>query len=89
MSKLTKNLHVPLPASVHRRLREEAERSGRPATELAREAIDLWLAEVRRKEIHEEIARYATECAGTRADLDPLLEKAAMEHLLRIEEEGD
>ena len=84
-----KNLHIPLPESVHRRLRDEAERAGRPATELAREAIDRWLGEVRRKKIHEEIARYAVECAGSRADLDPALEKAAVEHMLRNEEDQD
>ena len=81
-----KNLHIPLPESVHRRLREEAERAGRPTTELAREAIDRWLAEIRKKRIREEIARYAEDCAGSRADIDPVLEKAGIEHLLRDKE---
>ncbi len=89
MPEAMKNFCVPLPESVHRSLEEEAKRAGRPATDLAREAIARWLAEVHRRKIHEEIARYAAEFAGTRADLDPLLEKAAAEHLLRIEEEGD
>jgi len=86
MSKLMKNLHIPLPESVHRMLHDEAQRAGRPATELAREAIDHWLTDVRKKKIREEIARYAAECGGSMSDLDPVLEKAGVEELLRGQE---
>jgi hypothetical protein len=77
-----RNLHVPLPEALYLRLRAEAERSHRPATELAREAIDRWLSDRQRAAVHEAIAAYAAECAGTTADLDPVLEAAAVEHLL-------
>jgi predicted transcriptional regulator len=79
---VSRNLHVPLPAALHRRLRIEAERSHRPATELAREAIDHWLSERQRAAVHEAISAYAAEHAGTTADLDPTLEAATVEHLL-------
>ncbi len=77
-----KNLHVPLPEDLYRRLREEAGRQGRPATEIAREAVDRWLTEARRKAIDDDITAYAQEHAGTQADLDLALEAAAVEHLL-------
>jgi len=77
-----KNLHVPMPEDLYRRLREEALRQGRPATEIAREAVDRWLAEARRKAIDDDITAYAREHAGTEADLDPAVEAAAVEHLL-------
>lgn len=78
-----KNLHVPLPELLYRRLRGEAERARRPATDLAREAIDRWLAERERRELHDAVRAYARGKAGTRADLDGGLEAAAIEHLLR------
>lgn len=76
-----KNLHVPLPGPVHAELRVAAERSGRPATELAREAIVRWLTEERRAARRAVVAEYAAAEAGTPADLDPLLERAAVQHL--------
>lgn len=83
-----KNLHVPLPDALYRRLRAEAERSGRPATDLAREAIAAWLAEQERLVTHQAIAAYAQETAGTADDLDTELEAAGVEHLLSIEEDS-
>ena len=79
---VSRNLHVPLPEALHRRLRVEAERSHRPATELAREAIDRWLSDRQRAAVHEAISAYAAQHAGTPADLDPTLEAAAVEHLV-------
>jgi predicted DNA-binding protein len=76
-----KKLHVPLEEGLYRRLRAEANRTGRPATQLARDAIDRYLAELRRAALHEEIASYAAAAAGTRADLDPGLESAGADHL--------
>ena len=76
-----RNLHVPLPGALHDRLRAVATRSGRPATTLAREAIEAWVDERERQAVHEAIATYATEMAGTSADLDKDLEQAAIEHL--------
>ena len=77
-----RNLHVPLPEELHKRLQAEAQRSRRPATALAREAIDRWLEETRAAAIREEIGHYARAHAGTAADLDSSLEAAGIEHLV-------
>ena len=77
-----KNFHLPLPEQTYMGLRAEAERTGVPATTLAREAVDWWLRQQRRKARHDAIAAYATKMAGTRLDLDADLESAAIEHIL-------
>ena len=77
-----KNFHVPLAEDLYEQLRSEAERSKTPATALAREAIDFWLRQRRRRTRHDAIAAYAAEAAGTPADLDRDLEAAGVEHLL-------
>jgi predicted transcriptional regulator len=82
-TRVHRNLHVPLPGTLHDRLRAVATRSGRPATSVAREAIESWVEERERQAVHEAIAAYATEMAGTAADLDETLERAAIEHLRR------
>ncbi len=81
-AKAQRNLHVPLSEVLHDRLRAAATRSGRPATALAREAIEAWVEEREREAVHEAIAVYASETAGTSADLDEDLERAGIEHLL-------
>jgi len=73
-----KNLRVPLSADLHERLRSEAVRTGKPATELAREAIEAALIERQRTALAESIAVYAAAVAGTNDDLDPDLERAAL-----------
>jgi len=78
-----RNFHLPLPDETYDRLRTVAERSKVPATSLAREAIDLWLRQEYRKARHEAIAAFAAKAAGTELDLDPELESAGIEHLLR------
>ena len=80
-----RNFHVPLPDEVYRDLREEASRSMRPATALARQAIELWLDHRRKAARHQEIASFATEYANTRLDLDTDLEAASVEHLIRTD----
>jgi hypothetical protein len=77
-----KNFHLPLPEQTYAGLRAEAERTGVPATTLAREALDSWLRQQSRKARHEAVAAYAAEMAGTRLDLDADLESAAIEHIL-------
>ena len=79
MNRTVRNFHLPLPETVYGALRQEAARSGRPATALAREAIEAWLAERKRTVVREAIAAYAARHAGTAADLDPALEKASLE----------
>ena len=77
-----KNFHLPLPEQTYLGLRAEAERTGVPATTLAREAVDGWLRQQGRKARHDAIAAYAKKVAGTRLDLDADLESAAVEHAL-------
>jgi len=77
-----KNFHLPLPEQTYASLRAEAERTGVPATTLARDAVDWWLQQQYRKARHEAIAAYAVEMAGTRLDLDADLESAGIEHLV-------
>jgi len=62
------HFHVPLPDDLHNKLRAEADRSQQPATALVRQAIELWLQQRQKAALHEEIAAYAAECAGTDAD---------------------
>ena len=81
-AKIAHNLHVPLSAPVHARLRAEATRAGRPATTLAREAIESWIAERERHAVHQAIVDYADAMAGTPADLDEDLEQAAIANLV-------
>jgi hypothetical protein len=84
---LMKNFHLPLPEHIYAQLMAEAERTQVPATALAREAIDLWLRQQSRKARHGAIAAYAEEIAGTSLDLDPNLESAGIEHLVKARKE--
>ena len=83
-----KNFYLPLPELTYSRLRAESERTQIPATALAREAIDLWLRQQLRKSRHKAIAAYAEEMAGTNLDLDPVLESAGIEHLMKPAKES-
>jgi hypothetical protein len=78
-----KNFHLPLPEGTYAELRAEAERVQLPATTVAREAIALWLRARKKVERHNAIAAYAAEMAGTPFDLDPSLESAAIEQLMK------
>lgn len=70
-----RNFHLPLPEGVYEALHQEASRLRRPATAVAREAIELWLQERKRTVVREAIAAYAVQHAGTSVDFDPGLEK--------------
>ena len=83
-----KNFHLPLPDDTYEHLRAAAVRSKVPATTLAREAIDLWLRQHRRKARHDAVATYAAEAASTVLDLDVDLEAAGIEHLTRTGRES-
>jgi hypothetical protein len=78
-----KNFHLPLPEHTYIGLRAEAERTGVPATTLAREAVDSWLRQQKRKASHDAIAAFAAETAGTHLDLDTDLQSAGIEHILK------
>ena len=77
----TQNFHLPLPGSVYRQLRKEADRRRVPATALAREAVEAWLEKLHREALHAEIAQYAQRQAGSTMDLDEPLEIAAVDML--------
>ena len=82
-----KNFHLPLPDSTYEELRAEAEREQQPATTIAREAISDWLKARKKMERRKAIMEYATSMAGTAFDLDPMLESAGIEELLRSDRE--
>ncbi|MBZ5575994.1 MAG: hypothetical protein LAP40_05485 [Acidobacteriia bacterium] len=82
-----RNFHLPLPEQTYGELRSEAERLRVPATSLARQAIQEWLRAKRKAATRRAIAAYATEMAGTEADLDRRLEAATIESLLGSESE--
>jgi predicted transcriptional regulator len=81
MPKPVRNFHLPLPEPLYRRLQDVAARANRPATAVARYAIESWLRHQRRAAVREAIAAYAAGAAGSREDLDPDLENAALEAL--------
>ncbi len=86
MTKQTvRNLHVPLPDPLYQKLRNASQRFSRPATDLAREAIDNWLVEQQRMFVHEAVADYALGAAGSTEDLDEQLEAAGIESLSGLE----
>jgi predicted transcriptional regulator len=82
-----RNFHVPLSPKTYEQLREEASREQRPATELARSAIEHWLALRQKAAIDEEVRAYAERWGGTEVDLDPALEAAGIEHWLEMDPE--
>lgn len=77
----THNFHIPLPEQLYTRLREVAKRRHRPATQMAKQAVEYWLEEQEKLALHEEIAGYAAHAAGSFEDLDSQLEEASLEHL--------
>jgi hypothetical protein len=84
-----RNFHLPLPEATYTRLRAEAERAHVPATALAREAVDWWLRQQFKRTRHEAIAAYSAEMAGTPLDLDPDLESAGIDHLMKTGQEKE
>lgn len=77
-----RNFHLPLSEELHRELRAESTRTGRPTTALVREAVERWLDAQRRTARHAEIALYAARWGGSEVDLDEALERAGVENLL-------
>lgn len=86
MKKAMKNFHVPLPRDLYAGLHGEAQREGRAATELVREAIEAMMNRRRRLMLAASIAEYAAQRAGTADDLDPALERTGVAHLLDEED---
>ena len=85
-SATTRNFHLPLPEELYEELRDQARKSGRPATAVARRAIEAWLRQARRMELSESIASYASRHAGSPCDLDEELESAGLDSWMSTEE---
>ena len=79
------NFHLPLAEGAYRDLHEDAERSSKPATALARQAIEMWLRHRRRVARHEAIAAFAAEHASGPLDLNAALERASIDYLVTTE----
>lgn len=75
----THHLPLRLSAGLHRELQSLAKESGRPATALAREALEEWTGRQRRFRLSEEIAADPAATAGSNDDLDPNPERAALD----------
>ena len=75
------NFHLPLPTPVYLRLKQAAAKRQLPATQIAKQALESWLDEQERLTVHEELAAYAADVAGSADDLDEPLAAAALEHL--------
>ena len=80
-----RNFHLPLPCDLYRELQAEAQQAGQPATVVARQAIEFWVRQNRKAERHRAIAAYASKWAASKLDLDPEMERAAVEHLVKKE----
>jgi predicted DNA-binding protein len=73
------NFHVPLPIETYERLRLEAQHANRPATELARVAIERALQELEDERVYKTLRAYAEAMCGTSDDIDPEWQAASME----------
>jgi len=80
-----RNFHLPLPEDIYNDLRTESRQTNQPATRIARQAIESWLKNRRRAELHASIASYAEKHAGSDADIDEAMEEIAKEHLINLE----
>ena len=77
------NFHLPLPAHLYQALTEQAEKANRPATKIAREAIEDWLKKEKQAVLHEQISHYAQTHARSLEDLDEPLEATSIEMLMK------
>lgn len=82
-----RNFQLPLPDDVYRELRAQAERTSRPDTALALEAIESWLRGHRTSARHDAISAFAAEYGGTSIDLDVDMDAVSTEHLLATDTE--
>jgi hypothetical protein len=80
-----KNFHLPLPPGTCADLRAGAKRCRVPATTVARKAIAIGLGGRKKSARRRAIREYAEAMAGTQFDLDPALEAAGIEEILRAE----
>ncbi|OFZ78267.1 MAG: hypothetical protein A2583_02285 [Bdellovibrionales bacterium RIFOXYD1_FULL_53_11] len=80
-----RNFHIPLSDETYIALRHASEKTKKPATQIARDALDYWLKEQENNAIKDEITRYAKSFAKTEFDLDAGLEEAGVDYLLNAE----
>ena len=82
------HFHLPLTEELYQSLKSEAVRLKKPATKLAREAIEFWLKSKAKSKLHDEISAYAKSAACSPQDLDEDLEAASIEFLDEDEKGG-
>ncbi len=82
-----KKLNLPLSPELHAALFTESHNLGIPTTRLVRSVLEEWIEKRRRDRLDEEIYRFAMTWGGTEIDLDPELEQAATEELLRLDDD--
>ena len=80
-----KNFHLPLSEDMYNALKIESKYSKKPATQLARTAIEKWLKGRKKEMIYKEVAQYALEEGGTPHDLDVEMESIGVEYWLSQE----
>lgn len=83
MSPAIRNFHLPLPEALYDELRSAAKDADQPATRFAQQLMRTGLDEWRRTRRRQAIAAYAKQAAGSRDDLDPDLERAAIDVLVK------
>jgi predicted DNA-binding protein len=81
--KMMRNFHVPLPQELYNKLRNEAKERKQPATQIVRLVLENWFKQREQELLHQQIAAWASENAGSSFDLDEQLEEASVEHLLQ------
>jgi hypothetical protein len=80
-----KHIHLPLSEPLHAELMRAAQSSGKTATQVARRALEIFLAQQKQAALNAELDAYIARHAGTSLDLDRELEAAGVEHLLNTE----
>jgi ubiquinone biosynthesis protein UbiJ len=83
MASATKNFHLPLSEALYNELRFAAREVDQPATRFAQDLMRAGLEEWRRARRRQEIAAYARQVAGSSEDLDPELERAGIQALVK------
>jgi len=83
MTSATKNFHLPLPEALYDELKSAAREVDQPATRFAQAMMRAGLDDWRRARRRQEIAGYARQVAGSSEDLDPELERAGIQSLVK------
>jgi hypothetical protein len=83
MAAATKTFRLLLPEALYTELRSAAREARRPTTRFAQELVRASLDQWRRERRRQEIAVYARQVAGSSEDLDPELERAGIQSLVK------